>query len=153
MSALWLLDTKILLRLTADPSMANVDIAVSAVDLLRASASLCYASQNIGEFWNACTRPIDKNGFGLSVHQTQMHIVEIEKNFELLEDSRAVHCEWLRLLSHYQVPWCMMRTLSRSWRFMACGKFSPSMQRTSLATPKLRPSIHAMLLYDSKFAP
>ncbi|HYW41780.1 MAG TPA: hypothetical protein VE959_02915 [Bryobacteraceae bacterium] len=28
---------------------------------------LCFTSQTLGEFWNASTRPLDKNGFGLSV--------------------------------------------------------------------------------------
>src|SRR5580698_6992882 len=103
MSALWLLDTNVLLRLTADPSMPSSKVAARAVGSLRGSAILCYASQNIGEFWNVCTRPINKNGFGLSVMQTQMHVAEIEKNFEFLEDNRSVHREWLRLMLQYEV--------------------------------------------------
>jgi len=32
--------------------------------------SLCFASQNLIEFWNVCTRPISKNGLGLTPAQT-----------------------------------------------------------------------------------
>ena len=29
--------------------------------------TLCYTSQNLAEFWNACTRPSKQNGYGLSI--------------------------------------------------------------------------------------
>ena len=38
--------------------------------MLRRSDVLCYTSQNVGEFWNACTRPLDRNGYGLSPKET-----------------------------------------------------------------------------------
>ncbi len=31
-----------------------------------AGGNPCYTSQNLGEFWNVLTRPIDRNGFGLT---------------------------------------------------------------------------------------
>jgi len=38
--------------------------------LVSQGARLCFTSQVLGEFWNASTRPLDKNGFGLSIDET-----------------------------------------------------------------------------------
>jgi hypothetical protein len=54
----------------------------------------CYTSQTLGEFWNASTRPLDKNGFGLSIVETDRLARVIERDFELLPDSREVHYRW-----------------------------------------------------------
>ena len=59
---------------------------------------LCYTSQTLAEFWNASTRPLDKNGFGLSVAETDRLASVIERDFELLPDSREVHDRWRSLL-------------------------------------------------------
>jgi predicted nucleic acid-binding protein len=59
---------------------------------------LCYTSQTLGEFWNASTRPFEKNGFGLSVAETDRLARVIERDFEFLPDSREVHDRWRSLL-------------------------------------------------------
>jgi hypothetical protein len=59
---------------------------------------LCYTSQTLGEFGNASTRPLDKNGFGLSVVETDLLARVIERDFEFLPDSREVHDRWRPLL-------------------------------------------------------
>jgi predicted nucleic acid-binding protein len=59
-----LADTNVLLRLSKadDP---HYPLVQSAVDkLLARGTGLCYTSQNLAEFWNVCTRPVDRNGFG-----------------------------------------------------------------------------------------
>jgi hypothetical protein len=58
---------------------------------------LCYTSQTLAEFWNASTRPLDKNGFGLSVAETDRLARVIGRDFELLPDSREVHDRWRSL--------------------------------------------------------
>ena len=55
---------------------------------------LCYSSQTLGEFWNASTRPFEKNGFGLSVEETERLANVIERDFEFLPDNRNVHDRW-----------------------------------------------------------
>jgi len=54
--ALCLVDSNILIRWVqpADPDYTLVEGALAS--LLRSGAILCYASQNLGEFWNASTR-------------------------------------------------------------------------------------------------
>jgi hypothetical protein len=58
---------------------------------------LCYTSQTLAEFWNASTRPLDKNGFGLNVAETDRQARVIERDFEFLPDSREIHDRWRSL--------------------------------------------------------
>lgn len=64
---------------------------------------LCFTSQIFGEFWNASTRPLDKNGLGLTVDETNHIASVIERNFELLPDSCDVHNRWRQLLNIHQI--------------------------------------------------
>jgi hypothetical protein len=62
----YLLDSNILLR-WVKPDHNDYPLVVSAIEaILRRDGELCYTSQNVGEFWNTCTRPIDRNGYALS---------------------------------------------------------------------------------------
>jgi hypothetical protein len=61
-----LIDTNILLRMTRrnDPQHKVVDTALAR--LAGQSCTLHYTHQNIAELWNAMTRPIARNGLGLT---------------------------------------------------------------------------------------
>jgi predicted nucleic acid-binding protein len=102
-AARWLLDTNILLRMGKrdDPHYPMISGALRA--LVARGARLCFTSQNLGEFWNASTRPLDRNGFGLSTAETDRIASVIERDFELLPDSREVHDRWRRLLVAHEV--------------------------------------------------
>ncbi len=102
-AATWLLDTNILLRMSKsdDPRHAMIRLALQA--LVAQGARLCFTSQILGEFWNASTRPRDRNGFGLSAPETDRIARVIERDFEFLPDSRAVHDCWRRLLVAHDV--------------------------------------------------
>jgi hypothetical protein len=66
----FLIDSNILIR-WVQPKNPDYPIVESALDTLaRRKALLCYTSQNLAEFWNACTRPADRNGYGLSPQET-----------------------------------------------------------------------------------
>jgi predicted nucleic acid-binding protein len=93
-----LLDSNILLRISKsdDPQHAAISYALHA--LVGHGVRLCYTSQTLAEFWNASTRPLDKNGFGLSVAETDRLARVIERDFEFLPDSREVHDGWRSLL-------------------------------------------------------
>src|SRR6202011_1534488 len=72
---------------------------VSATDaILRNGGALCYTSQNVAEFWNACTRPVDRNGYGLSPQDTDRRARFFEEKLRLLPDNLAVHEEWRKIL-------------------------------------------------------
>lgn len=93
-----LLDTNILLRLLEpkDPEYALVRQAIRT--LTARGESLCFASQNLVEFWNVCTRPASKNGLGLTPRETDERARLLESRFQLLPDNAGVHTEWRRLV-------------------------------------------------------
>jgi predicted nucleic acid-binding protein len=50
------------------------------------------------EFWNVCTRPADKNGFGLTGAEADVRAKLIESRFTLLPDTARIQTEWRRLV-------------------------------------------------------
>ena len=97
------LDTNILVRLAraTDPQHALVSEAVRR--LTEQGAELGYTPQNIGEFWNVSTRPVERNGFGLSTEEALEEVRRIEQNFILLPENIQVYEVWRRLLATYDV--------------------------------------------------
>ena len=96
--ASYLLDTNILLRLL-QPRDLEYTLVRRALETLRSGgAQLCFAPQNLAEFWNVCTRPAEQNGFGLSVPETDRRAQLIESAFRLLVDTEHIHVEWRRLV-------------------------------------------------------
>jgi predicted nucleic acid-binding protein len=100
---LHLIDSNILIRWAQheDPSYAIVRASIKQLATSRAVP--CYTSQNLGEFWNALTRPADRNGYGQSPEQADIRAHEVEAKFLLLQDGPALHKEWRRLLVAYRV--------------------------------------------------
>jgi hypothetical protein len=84
-----------------DPQQAAISQALHA--LIARGVRLCYTSQTLGEFWNASTRPLDKNGFGLTIHETDRLAQVIERDFEFLPDGRDVHDRWRYALVTHNV--------------------------------------------------
>ncbi len=103
MGAGYLFDTNILLRLTrrGDPSHTLIQYAVR--QLLQQDASLYYCPQNVVELWNVLTRPIERNGFGLTIGETEEEVRLIERHFTLLPDSEQIYPVWRRLVNEYGV--------------------------------------------------
>ena len=93
-----LLDSNILLRISKSDDPQHPVITQALKALVGQGVRLCYTSQTLGEFWNASTRPLDKNGFGLTVTETDRLARVIERDFELLPDSRETHERWRALL-------------------------------------------------------
>jgi predicted nucleic acid-binding protein len=98
-----LVDSNILIR-WVKPDDRDYLLVRAVVDgLLKQGVMLCYASQNLGEFWNTCTRPIDRNGLGLSTRETDKRAAIIERHLQLLPDSLAVHRAWRTIVVDYSV--------------------------------------------------
>jgi predicted nucleic acid-binding protein len=99
----YLIDTNVLLR-WVKPDEQDYPMVVSAIEsILRRGAILCYASQNVAEFWNTCTRPIERNGYALSPQDTDRRARLFEEKMQLLPDAVAVHEQWRRLLVAHNV--------------------------------------------------
>jgi predicted nucleic acid-binding protein len=94
----YLTDSNILLRFVKDDDRDYPLVRRAIAQLWAGRKTLCYTSQNLGEFWNTCTRPVDRNGYGLTVSETDRRARLIETQFTLLDGGGAVHQEWRRLL-------------------------------------------------------
>jgi predicted nucleic acid-binding protein len=98
-----LLDTNILLR-WIKPDDRDYQVVTSAIEaMLLAHTVLCYTSQNFGEFWNTCTRPSERNGYGLAPKEADRRAGFFENRLYLLPDSLAVHNEWRRMLVAHSI--------------------------------------------------
>lgn len=77
-----LVDTNVLLRITrrSDPQHKIVDSALAR--LAGQGTTLYYTHQNIAELWNAMTRPVDRNGLGLTVSETERQVRAIGQTVE-----------------------------------------------------------------------
>jgi predicted nucleic acid-binding protein len=99
----YLVDTNVLLRFVK-PDDRDYPLVRSAVhQLWTAGDHLCYTSQNLAEFWNTCTRPGERNGYGLSIPDADHRARLVEDLLTYLEDSKAVHLEWRKLVVAYSV--------------------------------------------------
>jgi predicted nucleic acid-binding protein len=99
----YLVDTNVLLR-WLKPGDRDYPLVVSAIDtILQRNAVLCYTSQNVAEFWNTCTRPLARNGYGLSPQEADSRVRYFEERMQLLADSLTVHQEWRTLLVSHSV--------------------------------------------------
>jgi predicted nucleic acid-binding protein len=98
-----LIDTNILLRMTrrSDPQHSIVDNALAR--LAGQGTALHYTHQNIAELWNTMTRPIARNGLGLTVADAEREVRAIELGLSLLPDSEAVYREWRRVVLQYAI--------------------------------------------------
>lgn len=100
---LCLVDSNVLLRLAKrdDPSYGAMREA--ARSLRNRGFTLVYTLQNMTEFWNTSTRPKERNGFGLSVDETEINAQQIELSFAFLPDTERVYREWRRIAFQHRV--------------------------------------------------
>ncbi len=98
-----LVDTNILLRLTRRSDPQHKIVAAALAHLLGQDATLHYTHQNIAELWNAMTRPLDRNGLGLTVLEAEREVRTIEAGMILPPDSEAVYRGWRRIVVQHSV--------------------------------------------------
>jgi len=98
MALRYAVDTNVLLRLSerSHPHFNLISIAMRR--LVMQGVEFCFAPQNLGEFWNACTRPLDRNGFGRSVGETRQLLESIQRRMTLLAETERVCVVWQHLL-------------------------------------------------------
>jgi predicted nucleic acid-binding protein len=98
-----LVDTNILLRITrrTDPQHKLVEGALAR--LAGDGTLLHFTAQNITGMWNAMTRPIARNGLGLTVAEADREVQAIEAGMNLLPDNEAVYREWRKIVVQYSV--------------------------------------------------
>ena len=78
--------------------------AAGALDsLLRNGDMVAIVPQNLAEFWNACTRPSDRNGLGISPSETDKHVSKLEALLTVLPEVPDIYPEWRRLVATHSV--------------------------------------------------
>jgi predicted nucleic acid-binding protein len=93
-----LVDQNVLLR-SVEPLHPQHGLAVEAVSrLLSEGKPVYFTLQNIAEFWNVATRPVDRNGLGFSTATVLGEVEKIESLLTILPDTPAVYAEWKRLV-------------------------------------------------------
>ena len=91
-------DTNILLR-SVEPAHPTHRQAVAAVKRFLANGDrVCLIPQNLIEFWNVATRPVDKNGFGWSPEKTDAELSRLESLLTMLPDSQLIYREWRKVV-------------------------------------------------------
>lgn len=99
----YLVDTNILLR-SCQPDHPMYPTAVEAVATLLAREDQLYvSSQNIVEFWNVCTRPLDKNGLGMTPAEANAEVSSFESFLPLKPDVPELYQQWRKLVTAYAV--------------------------------------------------
>ena len=95
----YLLDTGILLRMVNREATMHDQIR-RAVRLLKTQGHIVVTTfQNVREFWNVCTRPVEaRGGLGLTVDETRRRLRTIERTTTVLPDSAETYGRWKDLV-------------------------------------------------------
>jgi predicted nucleic acid-binding protein len=98
-----LADTNVLLR-WANAEHPDYALLSRVIEALFLSGDDVYVTpQNLIEYWCVSTRPLDRNGLGLSVMRTNSDLQRIKSYFRFAPDSPAIFEEWERLVSTHGV--------------------------------------------------
>jgi predicted nucleic acid-binding protein len=99
----YLVDTNLLLR-AAQPQHPMNPAATQALEALRRRGEQpCVIPQNLIEFWAVATRPIERNGLGMTAGQAEAEITQLEALFRVLPDAAEIYPEWRRLVTTHAV--------------------------------------------------
>jgi predicted nucleic acid-binding protein len=93
-----LIDTNILLRISRQNDPQHQLIGATLEELETRGTELCFTLQNIAEFWNVCTRPAERNGYGLSISETTRRVESIERAMTYLPENEHVYSIWRQLV-------------------------------------------------------
>jgi hypothetical protein len=109
----YLLDSNILLR-WVKPDHSDYPLVVSAIEtILRRNGELCYTPQNVGEFWNKCTRPLDRNGYALSLKKQTGARNSLKKSSDCFPTTRRCMNSGGNYLS--RMACLVFRSIMRGW--------------------------------------
>lgn len=98
-----LVDTGVLLR-AFDANFDHFRVIRHALrKALDAKERLYVTPQNMAEFWNVATRPLEYNGQGLSAERTKRRLRVIEQFCEVVVEDLRSYEEWKRLVDELGV--------------------------------------------------
>lgn len=89
-----LADTNVLLRGAEPAHEAHLSAANALITLACALNEICVLPQNLIEFWNVATRPVENNGLGWTAVRAYSETTRLEAIFTLLPDTEKIYTEW-----------------------------------------------------------
>jgi predicted nucleic acid-binding protein len=98
-----LVDTNVLLRSLDQTHAMHSEATIGLASLVNSGDRVCVTPQNIIEFWGVCTRPLDRNGLGLTPAEADREASRLEGLLTLLPDVPAIYPEWRRLVVAHSV--------------------------------------------------
>jgi len=94
-----LVDTNVLLR-RQNTEHVQSGVAITALTRLKGQDErLCVARQNLIEFRNVASRPLDKNGLGLTASEADLELDIAEQDFDTLPENDLVYGLWRQLIA------------------------------------------------------
>ncbi len=98
-----LVDTSVLLR-TLQVQNGEYEVVARAFELLLLQGKrLQIVPQNLVEFWVVATRPVERNGLGLSTTQAAEELTKLQSMFDLLPETSSIFMTWKALVTQYGV--------------------------------------------------
>ncbi|BAZ79461.1 type II toxin-antitoxin system VapC family toxin [Sphaerospermopsis kisseleviana CS-549] len=99
----YLIDTNIIL-IIAQPHHPMCPESLNALATLRRKQETCYLThQNLVEFWRSATRPVEKNGLGMSLIAAEAELEKLENFFPILPDIPEIYQHWKQIVIEYGV--------------------------------------------------
>jgi predicted nucleic acid-binding protein len=87
-----------------DAAFTEVEVIRRALRaLVTRQERLVVTVQNLAEFWNVSTRPLDKNGYSISVERTARRLALIERVCDVLTEDEASYQTWRQLVQTHKV--------------------------------------------------
>lgn len=98
-----LIDTGVLLRAFDGASSEYQAIRRAFRKLWSRQDLLIVAVQNLAEFWNVSTRPIDKNGYGLTAARAGKRLAASERICQVIPESEDTFRVWKQLVFAHDI--------------------------------------------------
>ncbi len=98
-----LVDTNVLIRSVQKSHPACRPARRALAALYRQGHELFLTTQNVAEFWNVCTRPVDANGLGLSIQGADRYTARLERFFDIVPGSIPAFQLWRKLIVDHAV--------------------------------------------------
>jgi predicted nucleic acid-binding protein len=93
-----LADTNILLR-WVQPHHPDYPVIQAALNILRKRGDAIYITpQNLIEFWNSATRPVDRNGLRFTPAEADQEVTRLEGFFRFAADTPEIYTAWRELV-------------------------------------------------------
>ncbi|MCG8349956.1 MAG: PIN domain-containing protein [Chloroflexales bacterium] len=97
------MDTNVLLRFVDRNHPLHPIVRAAIQNTRRRGDWLCVTGQNFVEFWNVATRPVVRNGFGLSSADADRRLRLLERLFPILPEVPNIYPEWRRIVVAFGV--------------------------------------------------